>query len=187
MRPIPPVALAGLDPFARFAELLNGRILPAPRILRRGFQKEGKIDEIDRRSALTFGFLTAVAAPLLAFSTPAAADVPNYSPTDGDDIGHGRRVIALGKRESQISAYKEIQVIDIAYQPGAMDPPDDPPMDTDMICFIIKGKFTIKKAGLDPYTVNEGEFYSCGKGKTDLATNIGDGVGIHRIALLVPA
>ena len=145
------------------------------------------MDDYDRRSALSLGVLTAFAAPLLALGGPAAADVPNYSPTDGQDIGNGRRVVMLNKRESQIDAYKEIQVIDIVYQPGAMDPADSPPMDTDMICFIVKGKFTIQKVGLDPYTVNEGEFYSCGKGKMDMATNIGDGVGIHRIALLIPA
>ena len=145
------------------------------------------MDDFDRRSALSFGLLTALAAPLLTLGSPARAEVPKYGPTDGQDIGNNRRVVMLDKRESQIDAYKEIQVIDIVYQPGAMDPPDSPPMDTDMICFIIQGKFTIKKMGLDPYTVNEGEFYSCGKGKMDNATNIGDGVGIHRIALLIPA
>ncbi|MEO6300465.1 MAG: hypothetical protein ABIV25_03860 [Paracoccaceae bacterium] len=145
------------------------------------------MDDFNRRSALSFGLLTAVASPLLAFVSPAAAEVPKYGPTDGQDIGNGRRMVMLDKRESQIAAYKEIQVIDIVYQPGAMDPADSAPMDTDMICFIIQGKFTIKKMGLDPYTANEGEFYSCGKGKMDNATNIGDGVGIHRIALLIPA
>jgi len=35
--------------------------------------------------------------------------------------------------------------------------------------------------------VNAGDFYSCGLGKTDYAENIGGTVGIHRIALLVPA
>lgn len=145
------------------------------------------MDDFDRRSALSFGLLTAVASPLLAFASPAAAEVPKYGPTDGKDMGSGRRMVMLDKRESQIAAYKEIQVIDIVYQPGAQDPADSKPMDMDMICFIIQGKFTIKKEGLDPYTVNEGDFYSCGKGKTDNATNIGDGVGIHRIALLIPA
>lgn len=145
------------------------------------------MDDFDRRSALSFGLMTAVAAPLLALGLPASANVPKYSPTDGQDIGNGRRMVMLNKRESQIEAYKEIQVIDIVYQPGAMDPPDSPSMDTDMMCFIIQGTFTIKKMGLDPYTANEGDFYSCGKGKMDNATNIGEGVGIHRVALLIPA
>ena len=96
-------------------------------------------------------------------------------------------MIEVGVQESQIDAYKQIKVIDIVYPAGASDSPDDPGMDVDMVCFILAGAFTIQKTGLDPYTVNEGGFYTCGKGKKDLATNISDGVGIHRIALLLPA
>ena len=142
---------------------------------------------IDRRSALSLGFVASV-APLLAFSGPARAElVPNYSPTDGEEIGPGIRLVEVGTQESQMSAYSSIKIIDIFYQPGASDSPDDPPMDTDMICFILAGSFTIQKEGLEPYEVHEGDFYSCGIGKKDLATNIGPGVGIHRIALLMPA
>lgn len=60
-------------------------------------------------------------------------------------------------------------------------------MDVDMMCYILAGEFSIKKTGKEPYTVKEGDFYTCGKGKTDKATNIGKGVGVHRIAMLIPA
>ena len=96
-------------------------------------------------------------------------------------------MIEVGMQESQIDAYKAIKVIDIWYPAGASDSPDDPPMDMDMMCFILMGSFSIQKTGLAAYTVNEGGFYSCGKGKKDLATNIGTGGGVHRIALLLPA
>ena len=142
---------------------------------------------VDRRSALSLGMIASFAAPLIALSGPARAEMPKYGPTDGMDIGRDRRVIEVGMQESQISAYKAIKIIDIAYQPGASDSPDDPPMDMDMVCFILAGAFTIQKTGIEPYTVKEGDFYTCGIGKKDLATNIGDGVGIHRIALLLPA
>jgi quercetin dioxygenase-like cupin family protein len=56
-----------------------------------------------------------------------------------------------------------------------------------MMCYILAGEFSIKKMGKEPYTVKEGDFYTCGKGRTDHATNIGNGVGIHRIAILIPA
>jgi quercetin dioxygenase-like cupin family protein len=56
-----------------------------------------------------------------------------------------------------------------------------------MLCYILAGEFSVKKAGKESYTVKEGDFYTCGKGKTDKATNIGSGVGIHRIAMLMPA
>jgi hypothetical protein len=60
-------------------------------------------------------------------------------------------------------------------------------MDVDMICHIMAGEFTIQKKGIPAYTVKEGSLYSCGKGKTDQATNTSGVVGIHRIALLIPA
>ena len=55
------------------------------------------------------------------------------------------------------------------------------------VCHIIAGEFTIQKKGIPAYTVKEGGVYTCGKGKTDQATNISSVVGIHRIALLIPA
>jgi uncharacterized cupin superfamily protein len=61
------------------------------------------------------------------------------------------------------------------------------PMDVDMVCYILAGTFTIAKDGQEPFDVKEGDFYDCGKGTMEVATNIGDTVGIHRIALLMPA
>lgn len=142
---------------------------------------------LTRRSALTVALTTPLALPLLAIAGPARAAAPKYGPTDGMDMGRGRRMIEVGMQESQIDAYKAIKIIDIWYPAGASDGPDDAPMDVDMICFIIAGKFSIQKTGLAAYTVDEGGCYSCGKGKKDMATNIGDGDGIHRIALLLPA
>jgi hypothetical protein len=37
------------------------------------------------------------------------------------------------------------------------------------------------------YTLKKGDIYACGKGTTDIATNTSKGVGVHRIAMLVPA
>lgn len=149
------------------------------------------MEGIDRRSALSLGLVGAV-APLLASPGPAQAQslgdwVPNYSPTDGADIGGGRRVVDLGMQPSFIPAYSSIQVIDVIHQPGGADPADSPPMDMDMMCFIIAGAFRIEKEGHEPFEVKAGDFYSCGIGTKEIATNIGEGVGIHRIALLMPA
>ena len=143
--------------------------------------------DINRRSALTFGLAAAAATPLFTLATPAGAAVPNYGPNDGKDIGSGRRLVEVGTQESQITAYKSIQIIDVVYQPGAADPPDDPVMETDMVCHIIAGEFRIQKTGIPAYTVTDGGIYTCGKGKKDQATNISKVVGIHRIALLIPA
>ena len=148
------------------------------------------MEDVNRRSALTLGLTAAAATPLLAFATPAGAAAPNYGPNDGKDIGHGRRLVEVGEVESQITAYKTVKIIDIVYQVGAGDPvppPDDPGMDVDMVCHIMAGEFTIQKKGIPAYNVKEGFLYTCGKGKTDQATNISNVVGIHRIALLIPA
>ena len=56
-----------------------------------------------------------------------------------------------------------------------------------MVCHVIAGEFTIQKKGIPAYTVKEGGIYTCGKGKSDMATNISKVIGIHRIALLIPA
>src|SRR5690348_13423739 len=143
------------------------------------------MEKVSRRSALTFGAAAAAATPLLAIATPALAaggGVPNYGPTDGKDIGNGRRLVEVGEVESQIDAYKMVKIIDVIYQPGAADPADQPVMDMDMVCHIIAGEFRIQKKGIPAYTVKEGFIYTCGKGKTDQATNTSGVVGIHRIA-----
>ena len=149
------------------------------------------MEDINRRSALSLGLTAAAATPLFAFaSTAGAAAVPNYGPNDGQELGPGIRLVEVGVQESQITAYKSIKIIDIVYQPGAADPvpaADDKGMDVDMVCHIIAGEFTIQKKGIPAYTVKEGGIYTCGKGKTDQATNISKVVGIHRIAFLIPA
>ena len=143
--------------------------------------------DINRRSAMALGLTAAAATPLLALSTTALAAAPTYGPNDGQDIGHGLRMVEIGEVESQIDAYKSIKIVDIIYPVGGADADDDPVMDTDMVCHIIAGEFKIEKPGLAPYTVKDGMVYTCGKGKKDKATNISNVVGIHRIALLMPA
>jgi quercetin dioxygenase-like cupin family protein len=95
-------------------------------------------------------------------------------------------LVEIGEIPSEMDAYKSIKVVDVVYQPGAADP-KEAVMDVDMMCYILAGEFSIKKTGKEPYTVKEGDFYTCGKGRTDKATNISSGVGIHRIAMLMPA
>lgn len=59
-------------------------------------------------------------------------------------------------------------------------------MDNDMVCTIAAGEFTIKKADKE-FKLREGDMYTCAKGKTDGATNTSAAVGVHRIAILIPA
>lgn len=146
------------------------------------------MEEINRRSALTIGLATAAATPLFALATPAGAAeiVPTYGPDDGTEIAPGVRIVEVGTWDSDMTGIKSVQVLDAVFQPGAAD--KESVMDNDMVCFITAGEFTIKKTKPDKeFNVKKGEYYTCGKGKTDHATNLSKEVGIHRIAVLIPA
>jgi glyoxylate utilization-related uncharacterized protein len=144
------------------------------------------MEDLNRRSALALGLTAATAMPLLALATPAGAAeiVPTYGPNDGKETAPGVRVNEVGTWDSDMTGMKSILVLDIVFQPGAAD--KESVMDNDMVCFITAGEFKIKKADKE-FTVKKGEYYTCGKGKTDHATNISKEVGIHRITILIPA
>ncbi len=107
-----------------------------------------------------------------------------YGPNDGKEVQPGVRIVELGTFNSDIPAYKSISMIDIVFQPGAVFP--ETVMDNDMMCYIAAGEFMIKKADQE-VTVKEGEMYTCAKGKTDMATNTSNVVGIHTVGLLIPS
>ena len=146
---------------------------------------------ITRRSALSLGSIglaAAAATPFLALATSArAAGIPDYTGDEGDILSPGVRWVNVGEVESQMPQYKMVMIGDAVYQPGAADPVDQPLMDMDMVCYILKGRFSIQKAGIEPYIVEEGGAYTCGIGKSDQGTNISDGIGIMRVLMLVPA
>ena len=143
------------------------------------------MNEISRRSALTLGAATAAATPLLALARSGAAAeiVPTYGPNDGTELAPGVRLVEVGTFDSDMTGAKKIQILDVVFQPGAAD--KESVMDNDMVCFITAGEFKIKKSDKE-FTVKKGEYYTCGKGKTDHATNISKEVGIHRVTVLIP-
>ena len=146
------------------------------------------MEKINRRSALTIGLATAAATPLLALAGPARAAeiVPTYGPNDGKEMAPGVRLVEVGTFDSDMTGIKSVLLLDVVFQPGAAD--KESVMDNDMVCLITAGEFTIKKTNPDKeFNVKTGDYYTCGKGKTDHATNISKEVGIHRIAVLIPA
>jgi mannose-6-phosphate isomerase-like protein (cupin superfamily) len=144
------------------------------------------MEDLNRRSAMALGLTVAAATPLVALGTPAGAAeiVPTYGPNDGEEIAPGVRLVEVGTWDSDMTGIKSVLVLDAVFQPGAAD--KESVMDNDMICFITAGEFTIKKADKE-FNVKKGEYYTCGKGKTDQATNLSKEVGIHRITILIPA
>jgi hypothetical protein len=119
---------------------------------------------------------------LFALTTPAVAQ--EYGPNDGKELSPGVRLVEIGTRDSDIPAYKSIQIVDVVWQPGAVSSAD--PMPYDMVCYIAAGEFKTKKATKE-YTLKKGDIYTCGKGTMDMATNTSKAVGVHRIAFLIPA
>ena len=144
------------------------------------------MEDLNRRSAMALGLTAAAVVPLVALARPARAAeiVPAYGPNDGKQIAPGVRLVEVGTWDSVMTGIKSVLVVDAVFQPGAAD--IESVMDNDMICFITAGEFTIKKAD-KVFNVKKGEYYTCGKGKTDHATNISKEVGIHRITILIPA
>jgi quercetin dioxygenase-like cupin family protein len=150
------------------------------RFLRR-FVREDAMEDVNRRSAMALG-LTFFAAPLAACATKA--ETRTSASNEGQEIAPGVRLVELGTRESDIPAYKSISVVDLVFEPGAIVP--ETVMDNDMVCHITAGEFLIRK-GPRQFTVKEGDIYTCAKGQPDGATNTSNVVGIHHIAMLIPA
>src|SRR5262245_17924711 len=126
------------------------------------------MEVINRRSLLTLG-ITAAAAPLIGWTTPAVA----YGPTEGKELYPGVRLIDLGK-PSEISAYKTVHMLDVTFAPGAVFPVGEA-MEADMVCHVPVGELKVKHGtagNVTEYVVKEGGVWSCAKGSTvEGATN----------------
>ena len=132
------------------------------------------MEKIDRRSALGLG--AAVFATVAAL--PRSATAAMYGEDAGAEIVPGIRLVELGTRDSMISAYKSIVMLDLIFAPGAVFPEDT--MEHDMVCQCIEGELQIKQGAME-FPVKPGDVYSCGKGTTEQATNAGSEAAIMRV------
>ena len=107
-----------------------------------------------------------------------------YGPDEGKEYHPGVRVIMLGKRDSMIPAYKQVQLSDTVFQPGSTWP--DEAMPNDMVCTVIEGELEITQGDMK-FTCKGGEVYSCGKGTHEAATNKGTIAAVMRVIDLLPA
>lgn len=141
------------------------------------------MNKISRRSALALG-ATAAATSLVAWASPAKAQT--YSPTDGQEIFPGVRVVTLGTRPSQISAYQSVEMIDVVFQPAAVFPVGEP-MEHDMVCTVTEGELQVT-TNEEQFAVRQGGVWSCGKGSTtEGATNNGTVPAVMRTIYLKTA
>ena len=138
---------------------------------------------MNRRSALALG-ATVATAPLFAWATPATAQ--SYGPTEGKEIFPGIRVVTLGTRESVIKAYKNVEMIDVVFQPKAEFPVGEP-MEHDMVCQITEGELQVKAGDME-FAAKAGDVWTCGKGSTtEGATNNGSVAAVMRAVYLKAA
>lgn len=140
------------------------------------------MEDLNRRSAMALGLTMAAATSLVALPRRAAAEM--YGPEEGKEYHPGVRVVTLGKRDSMISAYKQIQLSDTVFQPGSTWP--DEPMPNDMVCTVIEGELEITQGDMT-FTCKDGDVYSCGKGTHESATNKGSTAAVMRVIDLLPA
>jgi hypothetical protein len=138
--------------------------------------EEIMMEAITRRSAIALG-VSVSAAPVLGFVTPAAAQT--YGPDEGEEIGPGVRVVALGEGKSVIPAYKTVKLRDVVIQPGAKTP--DNVMMNDMLCHMTEGELSVVQ-NENKFTVKKGGVWTCAKSDTTEGTqNTSDAVAIMRV------
>ena len=139
------------------------------------------MEDLNRRSAMALGLTAAAAAQMVAMTRPALAEM--YGKDEGKEYHPGVRVVMLGKRDSMISAYKEVQLSDTVFQPGSTWP--DEAMPNDMVCTVIEGELEITQGDMK-FTCKGGDVYSCGKGTHEMATNKGSVAAVMRVVDLLP-
>ncbi len=140
------------------------------------------MEDIDRRSALTFGFATAATLPALFTPTPAFAQ--RYRPDEGREIATGVRRIELTKRPSEIPAYATVLMRDMVYQPGSKS--ENPTMPNDMVCHCLEGELQVSQGPGKQFVAKTGDVWSCVKGMPEADANTGSTIAIMRVIDLIP-
>jgi hypothetical protein len=140
------------------------------------------MEDMDRRSALAFGFATAAILPAVLIPTPASAQ--RYRPDEGREIAPGVRRIDLTKRASEIPAYATVSMRDVVYQPGSKS--ENPGMANDMVCHCLEGELHVSQGPDKQFVAKTGDVWSCMKGMPETNVNHGSTIAIMRVIDLIP-
>ena len=129
------------------------------------------MEDMDRRSVLGFGLVTA------ASIFPLTADAQTTSA--GKELAPGVKQIDFGERDSLIPSYKKVRMRDIVIAPGAQTPERD--MMNDMLCHMTEGELAVVQNKKE-FIVKKGDVWTCAKGlNTEGTQNKGSVVAIMRI------
>jgi len=137
------------------------------------------MQRMTRRTALA---LSAAAATMLATGSAAVAQGSGLTPTDGK-LPKGVSRKPRGKRAAMLPGYKNVQIVDIVYEPGAKT--NNKSMPSDMVCHVPQGELHIKKSDGMEFTAKEGDVWTCKKGEGEAVENIGKSVGTMRVIQLM--
>lgn len=143
--------------------------------------KERTMDSVNRRATLTFTLAAAAAAPALLI--PSIASAQRYSANEGKEIAPGVRRVELSKKNSEISAYSTVSMVDFVFQPGSKFA--NPAMASDMVCHCLEGELAIDQGMGVPFVAKAGDVWSCKKGMPETTENRGSTVGIMRVIYLL--
>lgn len=136
--------------------------------------------DLSRRSALALA--AAATATIAAGSGAVLAQGSALTPTDGKlPKGVTRKV--LGKRSAMLPDYKNVQMSDLVYEPGAKT--DNATMPSDMVCHVPQGELHIKKSDGMEFTAKTGDVWTCKKGEGEAVENKGNTVAIMRVIQLL--
>ena len=134
------------------------------------------MDNLDRRTALAFGFVVAAAAVV----KPAAAQTMDVGKDTTVAPGIVQRV--YGEEPAIIPGFKTVSMRDIIMQPGSKSAGN--PMKNAMVCHITEGELRIVQEG-KTFTAKKNHVWTCDKGTKEQAFNDGKVVGIMRITDLM--
>ena len=140
------------------------------------------MDDVNRRSAMTLGLTMAVAAPLVALPTSAAAEM--YGTDAGKEIMPGIRQVELGEWPVNFGGYTKAVANDYIVAPGMGFPEEV--MKNDMLCQMMEGELQITLDG-NLFAGKTGHVFSCVVGMTEQDMNEGSVPAIMRVIDLFAA
>jgi len=106
--------------------------------------------DVSRRSAMA---LAAAATTALAARAGSALAQGSALKPDQGQLPKGVTRKVLGKRSAMLPDYKNVQMIDLVYEPGAKT--DNASMPSDMVCHVPQGELRIKKSDGMEFTATE--------------------------------
>jgi quercetin dioxygenase-like cupin family protein len=137
------------------------------------------MEEINRRSAITLGILTASAT----LANLAAAQTGDGIAAKDTSVGPGVVLREYGQERSIIPGFGTVKLRDIIVQPGATTKENNEMMNA-MVCHVTEGELEVVQDG-KTIVARKNYVWSCNKGTKEHVINKGNAVAVMRIIDLI--